>query len=82
MAPLSRGAPALSVVWAGALAVLLLGLPGLLALAGALAGALLWSGFLSRRLGGLTGDALGAGVELAELGVLLALAAAAHLGSA
>ena len=82
MASLSRWAPALSVVWAGALAVLLLGLPGLLALAGALAGMLLWSGFLSRRLGGLTGDALGAGVELAELGVLLALAAAAHLGSA
>ena len=37
--------------------------------------ALIWSAFLVRRLGGLTGDGLGAGVELAELGVLLAASA-------
>ncbi len=35
--------------------------------------------FLSRRLGGLTGDGLGAAVEVGELGVLLALAAFSFL---
>jgi adenosylcobinamide-GDP ribazoletransferase len=35
--------------------------------------------WLSGRLGGLTGDGLGAGVELAELGVLVASAALRHL---
>jgi adenosylcobinamide-GDP ribazoletransferase len=38
------------------------------------------AGFVfSRRLGGLTGDGLGAGVELAELGVVLAVLALARL---
>ncbi len=43
--------------------------------------AVAWGGarFFSRRLGGLTGDGLGAGVELAELGVLLAFAAFSQL---
>jgi cobalamin synthase len=36
--------------------------------------------FLSRRLDGLTGDSLGAAVEVAELGVLLAFASLHHLG--
>lgn len=36
--------------------------------------------FLSRRLGGLTGDNLGAAVEVAELGVLLAFASLHGLG--
>jgi cobalamin synthase len=40
----------------------------------------LWSAFLARRLGGLTGDALGAGVELGELSVLVAGAGLAHRG--
>jgi cobalamin synthase len=31
------------------------------------------AGYLGRRLGGLTGDVLGAGVEVAELVVLLAV---------
>lgn len=35
--------------------------------------------FLSHRLGGLTGDGLGAAVEVGELGVLLAFAALFHL---
>ena len=35
--------------------------------------------FLSRRLGGLTGDGLGAAVEVAEMGVLLAVAAFSFL---
>jgi len=74
--------------WAGPLS----GLAGL-ALAGALLGpwgaaiagvawglAILWAGFAARRLGGLTGDVLGAVVELAELGVLLAGAALVRRG--
>jgi cobalamin 5'-phosphate synthase/cobalamin synthase len=36
--------------------------------------------YFSARLGGLTGDGLGAGVELAELAVLMAFASLHHLG--
>ena len=39
-----------------------------------------WSAFLASRLGGLTGDALGSGVELAEIAILLAGASLAHRG--
>jgi adenosylcobinamide-GDP ribazoletransferase len=39
-----------------------------------------WSAFMAWRLGGLTGDALGSGVELAELAVLLASASLVHRG--
>ncbi len=70
---LSRWAAGAGIVGTGALTALLLGAGGLLPLAGALAAVLLWSAFLARRLGGLTGDVLGSGVELAELTVLLAL---------
>jgi adenosylcobinamide-GDP ribazoletransferase len=35
---------------------------------------LLWRGYLLKRLGGMTGDALGAGVEVLESGLLLMLA--------
>ena len=38
--------------------------------------------YLAARLGGLSGDGLGAGVELAELGVLVAIASLHHLGLA
>ena len=61
-------------------AVLLGGTGALLALAGALLG-LAGTAFLARRIGGVTGDVLGAGVELSELGVLLAASAAARLGA-
>ncbi len=74
--------------WAGPLS----GLAGL-ALGGALLGpwgaviagvawilAILWAGLAARRLGGLTGDVLGAVVELAELGALLAGAALVRRG--
>ena len=39
-----------------------------------------WSAFLASRLGGLTGDGLGAGVELGEIAILLAGASLAHRG--
>jgi adenosylcobinamide-GDP ribazoletransferase len=42
--------------------------------------ALLGTAIVARRLGGITGDGLGASVELGELGVLLAAAAQARLG--
>jgi cobalamin synthase len=42
--------------------------------------ALLAAAFVARRLGGVTGDVLGAAVEVAELGALLGAAAAAHRG--
>lgn len=40
-----------------------------------------WRHFLLRRLGGMSGDCLGAGIELTEIALLLALVGAAH-GSA
>ena len=47
---------------------------------GALLAVFLWSAFLAWRFGGLTGDALGSGVELGELAILLAGASLAHRG--
>ncbi len=49
--------------------------PALLALAAVAVTALLWGRFIRDRLGGYTGDALGAAVVLTELVLLLALAA-------
>jgi len=71
-----------AVYWAAtsALAAWLLGPMGVVAIAVALSAVWLWSAFLAGRLGGLTGDALGAGVELGELCVLMAGAALAHRG--
>lgn len=37
-----------------------------------------WRGFLLQRLGGMSGDCLGAGIELSEISLLLALVGAAH----
>lgn len=55
---------------------------GLLAAGTGIGLAWLLGRFLSRRLGGLTGDGLGAAVEVGELGVLLAFASFRHLGLA
>jgi adenosylcobinamide-GDP ribazoletransferase len=64
---------ALAVAMLAALGVL--GVAGLVATAAGLAAAVAAAGFLTRRLGGLTGDVLGAAVEIAELAALLAVIA-------
>ena len=56
-------------------ACLLAGLPGLWAALGALAAALALGLWYHRRLGGVTGDTLGAAVEVCETAALLVLAA-------
>ena len=74
------GAGVLGAAVAGALAAILLGPPGLLVMAAGLAGAWLMARALARRLAGVSGDVLGASVELAELGVLVAAAACVRRG--
>jgi adenosylcobinamide-GDP ribazoletransferase len=69
-----RGAAVASVI-ALAGALLVLGWPGVIVFAGGVGAAFGVGVFLSRRLGGLTGDIFGAGVEIAELVVLLTLVA-------
>jgi adenosylcobinamide-GDP ribazoletransferase len=66
------------VVVAAVVAGVILGPAGLLALALTAAAVLAIVFFLSRRLGGITGDVLGAGVETAELAALLTVAAWVH----
>ena len=76
---LSPWAAPVSVAGLWVLAAALLGPWGGLLLSLALATVLLWAVFLVSRLGGLTGDALGSSVELAELAMLVAAAALVHL---
>lgn len=79
MAAVTRGALGIGLGVVALASAMIAGKWGLVvAVAGlALAGAA--ARFLSRRLGGLTGDGLGAAVEVGELGVLLAFAAFSHL---
>ena len=79
-AGLSRWAGPAHVVGGCALAAWLLGMWGVAVAAAAWSVALLAAAFVARRLGGVTGDVLGAVVEVAELGALLGAAAAAHRG--
>ena len=74
--------------WAGflggvaglALAASLLGPWGGAVAAGALGLSMLWAAFVARRFGGITGDVLGAMVELGELATVLLAAVLAHRG--
>jgi len=82
MASLPRAAGLLYGAVALILAGLVLGPRGVAMVVTGVAAAMIWSAFLVRRMGGLTGDGLGAGVELAELGVLLAATADLRLTGA
>ena len=73
---LGAAAPWFPVV--GAALGLVLGWAGVVALGVGVGGAAAVAAFLTRRLGGVTGDVLGAGVELAELTVLLTVSAWTH----
>jgi adenosylcobinamide-GDP ribazoletransferase len=77
---LSRWAGLAHVAGGVALAAWLLGPWGVAIAAAAWGAAMLWAGFATARLGGLTGDVLGAVVELTELGVLLSGVAAIQRG--
>ena len=80
VAGLPRWAGLVHVAAVGALAAWLLGIWGVAVAAAGWSVALLAGALVARRIGGLTGDVLGAVVETAELGALLAAAAAAHRG--
>jgi adenosylcobinamide-GDP ribazoletransferase len=80
VAGLSRWAGPLSGLAGLGLGGALLGPWGVVIAAAALSATVLWAGFAAGRLGGVTGDVLGAVVELAELGVLLAGAAVMRRG--
>jgi adenosylcobinamide-GDP ribazoletransferase len=70
-APLALGL-ALALAWAA------LGAAGIAAAAVAIVAALALAGFMAARLSGITGDVLGAAVEMAELAGLLTVSAWAH----
>lgn len=76
-AALGRAAPGAAAVVALLVAVAAMGGRGVVALGLAAAVALAFAAFMTRRLGGVTGDVHGAVVELSEVVVLLT-AAAAH----
>lgn len=78
-AGLGAGAAPVALALALVLAWLGLGVAGLLVAAAAIVGALGLAAFMAARLAGVTGDVLGAAVEVAELAGLLAVSAWAHV---
>jgi adenosylcobinamide-GDP ribazoletransferase len=68
----SRGTQVIIAALSSALAIGFIGVSGLALLAVALISAALLALWVQRRIGGLTGDAYGAAIELSELSVLLA----------
>src|SRR5262245_49966303 len=75
---LSRWTGPAQLAAAAAALALAIGPAGFVVAGAAAAAALAWSALMARRLGGLTGDALGAAVEIAEVAALLAFAGLAH----
>jgi adenosylcobinamide-GDP ribazoletransferase len=74
-ASVGRAAPLLGVALAALVSVAMLGWAGLVAIVSGILAALAVGALLTGRLGGITGDVLGAAVEIAELSVLLTGAA-------
>jgi len=60
-------------IWIGLLTILTVALVSPFFIAAVCAIILGWRGFLRHRVGGMSGDCLGAGIELCECGLLLAL---------
>ena len=77
-AGLPRTAAPAALTIALIVAVLVLGWSGIVALAVGLGSAVAVAGFVAQRLEGVTGDVFGAGIELAELAVLLTVSAWTH----
>ncbi|HEV8473355.1 MAG TPA: adenosylcobinamide-GDP ribazoletransferase [Methylomirabilota bacterium] len=77
-AGLGRGAAPAALAVALVVAVAALGGVGVVAVGVAALAVTALGAFLARRLGGITGDVLGAGVEVGELAVLLTVSAWAH----
>jgi adenosylcobinamide-GDP ribazoletransferase len=74
-ADLRAGAPVVASLIAVVTAVATLGARGGIACAVAACAALAFAGYMTRRLGGISGDVHGAAIELTELAVLLTAAA-------
>jgi adenosylcobinamide-GDP ribazoletransferase len=79
-AGLARSAAPVALAVALLVAVASLGWAGVVALAAALAASVALARFLAARLGGITGDVLGAAIETSELAVLLVVSAWTHAG--
>jgi adenosylcobinamide-GDP ribazoletransferase len=77
---LARTAAPVALAVALLVAIASLGWAGVVALAAALAASVALARFLAARLGGITGDVLGAAIETSELAVLLVVSAWTHAG--
>jgi len=79
-AGVSRWAAPVALAIALVVALAALRTVGVLVLAVSVVSALVFARFLAARLSGITGDVLGAAIEVAELAALLTVSAWAHLG--